>query len=134
MSDLGPDRYLSPASRSGETLADLLDRVLDKGLVIAGDVQVNLLDIELLTLKIRLLVASADKAREMGIDWWDHDPHLSSRARQRHEERHSLQQENDQLRQRLEKLESNLQQLVEQQQAGAAAEAEVADGDETGDG
>ena len=59
-------------------LADILERVLDKGIVIAGDIQVNLLDIELLTIKIRLLVASVDKAREMGIDWWEHDPSLSS--------------------------------------------------------
>ena len=57
-------------------LADVLERVLDKGIVIAGDVQVNLLDIELLTIRIRLLVASADKAREMGIDWWEGDPFL----------------------------------------------------------
>jgi hypothetical protein len=58
-------------------LADVLERVLDKGIVIAGDIQINLLDIELLTIKIRLLIASADKAREMGIDWWQNDPFLS---------------------------------------------------------
>ena len=57
-------------------LADVLERVLDKGIVIAGDIQINLLDIELLTIRIRLLVASADKAREMGIDWWEGDPFL----------------------------------------------------------
>jgi Gas vesicle protein len=57
-------------------LADILERVLDKGIVIAGDIRVNLLDVELLTIKIRLLVASVDKAREMGIDWWEHDPTL----------------------------------------------------------
>ncbi|MFD7421134.1 gas vesicle protein, partial [Streptomyces californicus] len=62
-------------------LADILERVLDKGIVIAGDIQINLLDIELLTIKLRLLVASVDKAKEMGIDWWEHDPSLSSRAR-----------------------------------------------------
>ena len=55
-------------------LADILERVLDKGIVIAGDIQINLLDIELLTIKIRLLVASVDKAREMGIDWWHERP------------------------------------------------------------
>jgi hypothetical protein len=59
-------------------LADVLDRVLDKGLVVAGDIQVNLLEIELLTIKLRLLVASVDRAKEMGIDWWEHDPSLSS--------------------------------------------------------
>ena len=60
-------------------LADVLERVLDKGIVIAGDIQINLLDIELLTVKIRLLIASADKAREMGIDWWQGDPFLHGR-------------------------------------------------------
>jgi hypothetical protein len=61
-------------------LADVLERVLDKGIVIAGDIQINLLDIELLTVKLRLLIASADKAREMGIDWWQGDPFLSRRG------------------------------------------------------
>ena len=61
-------------------LADVLERVLDKGIVIAGDIQINLLDIELLTVKLRLLVASADKAREMGIDWWEGDAFLSRRG------------------------------------------------------
>jgi gas vesicle protein GvpA/GvpJ/GvpM family len=67
--------------RSGQPaqLADVLERVLDKGIVIAGDIQINLLDIELLTVKIRLLIASADKAREMGIDWWEGDPFLSGK-------------------------------------------------------
>jgi hypothetical protein len=67
--------------RSASNLADVLERVLDKGLVIAGDIKVCLLDIELLTVKLRLLVASVDKAREMGINWWEHDPSLSSRNR-----------------------------------------------------
>ncbi|MEH2534196.1 hypothetical protein V1277_006508 [Bradyrhizobium sp. AZCC 1588] len=58
-------------------LADILERVLDKGLIIAGDIKINLLDIELLTIKLRLLVASVDKAKAMGIDWWEHDPALS---------------------------------------------------------
>jgi len=79
-------------------LADVLERVLDKGLVIAGDIQVNLLDIELLTIKIRLLVASVDKAKEMGIDWWEHDPTLSSSER-------NLVEENERLRRRLGELE-----------------------------
>lgn len=85
---------------SSTSLAELLERVLDKGIVIAGDVQVNLLDIELLTLKLRLLIASADTAKSMGIDWWEHDPALSSRARDR-----QLEQENRDLRERLELLE-----------------------------
>ena len=64
--------------RSGQPaqLADVLERVLDKGIVIAGDIKIDLLDIELLTVRIRLLIASADKAREMGIDWWQGDPFL----------------------------------------------------------
>jgi hypothetical protein len=74
----------SPASLAGQapsaSLADLLDRILDKGIVVVGDIKVNLLDIELLTIQIRLLVASVDRAREMGIDWWEHDPSLSSGA------------------------------------------------------
>jgi hypothetical protein len=66
-------------SRAGgpAQLADVLERVLDKGIVIAGDIKINLLDIELLTIRLRLLIASADKAKEMGIDWWEGDPFLS---------------------------------------------------------
>jgi hypothetical protein len=63
-------------------LADVLERVLDKGVVIAGDIKINLVDVELLTIKLRLVIASVDRAREMGIDWWEHDPMLSSRAAQ----------------------------------------------------
>jgi hypothetical protein len=59
-------------------LADVLELVLDKGVVIAGDIKINLLEIELLTIKLRLLIASVDKAREMGINWWESDPALSS--------------------------------------------------------
>jgi hypothetical protein len=60
-----------------DSLADVLERVLDKGIVIAGDIRINLLDIELLTVRLRLLVASADKAKELGIDWWERDSFLS---------------------------------------------------------
>src|SRR5438128_8743240 len=69
-----------PAAPQPANLADILERVLDKGIVIAGDIRINLLDIELLTVKIRLLIASADKAKEMGIDWWQGDPFLSGRS------------------------------------------------------
>jgi hypothetical protein len=79
-------------------LADILERVLDKGIVIAGDIQINLLDIELLTVKLRLLVASVERAQEMGINWWESDPTLSSRAQE-------LEEENEDLRARLERLE-----------------------------
>jgi outer membrane biosynthesis protein TonB len=91
-----PSRAAQPYGQgSSANLADILERVLDKGIVIAGDIQINLLDIELLTIKLRLLVASVDKAKEMGIDWWEHDPSLSSRARG---DEHSLAEENRRLR------------------------------------
>ncbi|GAA0908679.1 gas vesicle protein [Streptomyces thermoalcalitolerans] len=92
-----PDAY---GPSSGANLADILERVLDKGIVIAGDIRINLLDIELLTIKLRLVVASVDKAKEMGIDWWESDPALSSRAR-----RDELARENAELRERLARLE-----------------------------
>ena len=62
------------------TLADVLERILDKGLVVAGDIKIKIVDIELLTIQIRLLVCSVDKAREMGIDWWTTNSYLSSSA------------------------------------------------------
>ncbi|MFD9654744.1 gas vesicle protein [Streptomyces mirabilis] len=90
-----PSRSAPPyAQGPSANLADILERVLDKGIVIAGDIQINLLDIELLTIKLRLLVASVDKAKEMGIDWWEHDPSLSSRSRGEQ----SLAEENRRLR------------------------------------
>jgi hypothetical protein len=99
MTSLPSSGNFGAPARSGEGLADVLERVLDKGIVIAGDVMVNVLDIELLTLKLRLLIASVDTAKQMGIDWWQDDPFLSRDAR-------SLERENLQLRQRLEQLES----------------------------
>ncbi|WP_073951721.1 gas vesicle protein [Streptomyces kebangsaanensis] len=96
-----PSRLPEPyGPSSGANLADILERVLDKGVVIAGDIRINLLDIELLTIKLRLVVASVDKAKEMGIDWWESDPALSSRAR-----RDELARENAELRERLARLE-----------------------------
>jgi hypothetical protein len=73
--------YAAPATGGSADLGDILERVLDRGIVIAGDIRVSLLDIELLTIKLRLVVASVDTAREMGIDWWEHDPFLSARPR-----------------------------------------------------
>ncbi|MFH9477790.1 gas vesicle protein [Streptomyces anulatus] len=107
-----PPRGTGPAygqQGSSANLADILERVLDKGIVIAGDIQINLLDIELLTIKLRLLVASVDKAKEMGIDWWEHDPSLSSRARPVRETeagpgRDALADENERLRDELARL------------------------------
>jgi len=66
--------------RDTSNLADILERVLDKGVVVAGDIVVSLVDVELLTIRLRLLIASVDKAKEMGIDWWEHDRWLSSSA------------------------------------------------------
>jgi hypothetical protein len=67
---------MAPAPSPGN-LADILERILDKGIVVAGDIRIDLLDIELLTVKLRLVIASVDKAREMGIDWWESDRFLS---------------------------------------------------------
>src|SRR4051794_3522367 len=87
-----------PRAGGPANLADILERVLDKGIVIAGDIQINLLDIELLTIKLRLLVASVERAQEMGINWWESDPTLTSHAKE-------LEEENEDLRERLERLE-----------------------------
>jgi hypothetical protein len=92
---------LRPREGGPANLADILERVLDKGIVIAGDIQINLLDIELLTIKLRLLVASVDRAKEMGINWWESDPMLSGGAKE-------LERENRELRERLERIERML--------------------------
>jgi gas vesicle protein GvpA/GvpJ/GvpM family len=89
-------------------LADILERVLDKGIVIAGDIQINLLDIELLTIKLRLLIASVDRAREMGINWWESDPSLQAMEQRDNGDRDELERENRELRQRLDRLEQRL--------------------------
>jgi hypothetical protein len=88
-------------------LADILERVLDKGIVIAGDIQINLLEIELLTIKLRLLIASVDRAREMGINWWESDSSLQ-RVEPGEGNGGDLQRENRELRERLERLERQL--------------------------
>lgn len=62
-------------------LLDVLEKILDKGVVIAGDIKISLADVDLLTIKIRLLVASVDKAREIGMDWWEKDPYYSSKGK-----------------------------------------------------
>jgi hypothetical protein len=86
--------------RQPDSLADVLERVLDKGIVIAGDIKIDLLDIELLTIRLRLFIASVETAKKAGIDWWETDPALSSRAA-----RGALTEENARLRARLEALE-----------------------------
>ncbi|MFF4596341.1 gas vesicle protein [Amycolatopsis sp. NPDC001319] len=88
----------APGGQSSN-LGDILERVLDKGLVIAGDIQVNLLDIELLTIKLRLVIASLETAREVGINWWESDPWLTG-------DNGKLQEENRLLRARVAELEA----------------------------
>lgn len=96
-------------SGSGTTnLADLLERVLDKGIVIAGDITVSLGQVELLSIKLRLIVASIDKAQEIGIDWWRSDPALSSQAKQ-------MERENEQLKARLDRVEQQIRALPQPQ-------------------
>ncbi|MBP1467056.1 gas vesicle protein [Candidatus Chloroploca sp. M-50] len=82
-------------------LADILERVLDRGIVIAGDITISLVGVELLSIKIRLLVASVDKAMEMGINWWENDPYLTTKARE-------LTDENKALQERIERLEAQV--------------------------
>src|SRR5690242_12463623 len=74
---------VSTMGHQPSNLGDILERVLDRGLVIVGDIRISLLDIELLTVKLRLLIASVDTARQLGIDWWEYDPWLSSRSQAR---------------------------------------------------
>ena len=85
----------------GDRLADILERVLDKGIVVAGDITVSLVGIELLNIKVRLIVATVDRAREIGINWWEADPRLTTRTSE-------LSIENDQLKQRLAVLEGQV--------------------------
>ncbi|MFS0728228.1 gas vesicle protein GvpJ [Paenibacillus sp. 1P07SE] len=86
------------------TLVDVLEKVLDKGVVIAGDITVGIADVELLTIKIRLIVASVDKAKEIGLDWWESDPYLNAKAAQQVD----LQEENKRLHERLQLLEQKI--------------------------
>ncbi len=86
-------------SASGDTLADLLERILDKGIVIAGDIKISIGEVELLQIKIRLIIASVDKAQEIGIDWWKEDIALSSSARSK-----KLEEENKMLKEMLGKV------------------------------
>jgi hypothetical protein len=110
----GQDR--TPYRTSGSqpaSLADVLERVLDKGVVIAGDIQVRLLDIELLTIKVRLLIASVDKAREMGINWWESDPFVSTQQLDDDDQNGAPRE----LQERVEVLESRLKDLDGSKQA-----------------
>lgn len=95
----GPQHSLESTS-----LADLLERVLDKGIVIAGDIRINLVDVELLTIQIRLVICSVDKAKEMGMDWWVNSPALCSRAK----DQQALPEAMDRLEERLVRIENAL--------------------------
>ncbi|HEY2291327.1 MAG TPA: gas vesicle protein [Thermoanaerobaculia bacterium] len=96
---------IEPTYRRSTGLVDVLDRVLDKGLVIAGDIRVSLAEVELLTIRIRLLVCSIDKAEQIGLDWWRQDPNLSVAARR-------LTVENDVLREQVRALEERVASLA----------------------
>jgi Gas vesicle protein len=106
-----PPNRLPGHPTESTNLADILERVLDKGIVIAGDIQINLLDIELLTIKLRLLIASVDRAREMGINWWESDPSLQSLEPGENGDSgpRALERENRELRERLDRLEARLE-------------------------
>ncbi|MFX3674612.1 MAG: gas vesicle protein [Paenisporosarcina sp.] len=93
-------------SMQSNTIVDVLEKILDKGVVIAGDITVGIADVELLTIKIRLIVASVDKAKEIGMDWWETDPYLSSKAADSNTK--ALEEENRKLHERLETLEKSM--------------------------
>ncbi len=96
---------IEPTYRRSSGLVDILDRVLDKGLVVAGDIRVSLAEVELLTIRIRLLVCSIDKAEQIGLDWWRQDPNLSVAARR-------LTGENEALRRQVRALEEKVASLA----------------------
>jgi hypothetical protein len=104
-----------PSSRQSAGLVDLLDRVLDKGLVIAGDVKVSLAEVELLTIRIRLIVCSLEKAEAIGLDWWRYDRYLSPGKSL------SLTAENEALRAQVQRLETKLATITEQNGNGRSA-------------
>jgi len=97
-------------------LVDVLDRILDKGLVIAGDIKVSLANVELLTLQIRLLVCSIDKAEQIGLNWWRYDTNLTTRAER-------AEAENVELRERLTELEQEIRKLAAANIAAARVES-----------
>jgi hypothetical protein len=104
---------LPSGSSASASLVDVLDRVLDKGLVVAGDIKVSLAEVELLTIRIRLLICSLDKAEQIGLDWWKHDRNLSVGH-------NTLSRENDDLRKQVRQLERQVRAL-EAARAGRTA-------------
>ena len=107
--------FVPMAPTRAQGLVDVLDRILDKGLVIAGDIKVNLANVELLTVQVRLLVCSIDKAEQIGLNWWKFDSALSGSP-----DHGRLQAENDELRLRVQRLEEQLHRLT----SGGAAVGE----------
>lgn len=105
-SGVPPNRQFQSAT-SGSSLADVLERVLDKGVVIAGDITISVGATELLSIRIRLLISSIDKAKEIGINWWENNSFLSAQS-------HHLLEANQQLQARVESLESELRSLKAQ--------------------
>lgn len=101
-----PNELTRSPSRGGAGLVDVLDRILDKGLVVAGDIKVSLAEVELLTIRIRLMVCSIDKAEQIGLDWWKYDRYLSPG-------REEMVRENLELREQLRLLERRIAALTE---------------------
>lgn len=97
-----PNESIHVGHTRGTSLVDVLDRVLDKGLVVAGDIKISIAEVELLTIRIRLMVCSIDKAEQIGLDWWKHDRHLSLGT-------NKLATENEQLRSQIRRLERQLE-------------------------
>src|SRR5438132_2080560 len=106
---------LQPGRHQASGLVDVLDRVLDKGLVVAGDIKVSLAEVELLTIRIRLIVCSIDKAQEIGLDWWKYDHHLAP-GRER------ISAENESLKRQVRQLEKRLASLAPRPSAGRRAQ------------
>lgn len=100
------DRQRVQTMSQTTNLADILERVLDKGIVIAGDIRIQLADVELLNIKIRLLISSVEKAKEIGISWWENDSYLSPKAKEL-----ELSKENIKLLKKIESLEEKLNKL-----------------------
>lgn len=113
---------IEPTYRRSTGLVDVLDRVLDKGLVIAGDIRVSLAEVELITIRIRLLVCSIDKAEQIGLDWWRQDPNLSVAARR-------LTVENDVLREQVRALEEKVAALAVDHERPAAERRKASQSD-----
>jgi hypothetical protein len=113
--------YSPIAPTRAQGLVDVLDRILDKGLVIAGDVRVNLANVELLTIQVRLLICSIDKAEEIGLTWWKTDPALAGSTVAVAQ----LEAENRELRERLRAIEQRLERLAPPGRAAPEAQGEA---------